>query len=172
MAISNATFELTTGVELSGVAAASGFTGGAIRKMVFLQPDWYDNAAIANRVQKIGIKVGTALAAAGTVTIDLTAMDGIDGGSGTVSLATLVACYIQITSTTGLLRIGNAAANPHQLDFGADTHTRTIRPSGPGHAVGDPAGTGYTVDGSNKNVMLENVHGSETVDYVAYFAGM
>lgn len=170
MAIRNASFELTTGVELSGVAAATGLSGGAIRTMLFLQPDWFDSASIPNRVQKIGIKTGT-LASAGTVTIDLTALDGIDGGSGTVSLSTLVACYIQITSTTGLLRIGNAASNAHQLDFGADTHTRTIRPQSPGHAVGDYSGTGYAVDASNKNVLLENTHGSESVDYVAYFAG-
>ena len=169
MAIRNASFELTTGVELSGVAAATGLSGGAIRTSRFLQPDWFDSASIPNRVTKLGLKTGT-LAAAGTVTIDLTAIDGIDG-CGTVSLTTLVACYIQITSTTGLLRIGNAASDAHQLDFGADTHTRTIRPQSPGHAVGDYSGTGYAVDASNKNVLLENTHGTDSVDYVAYFAG-
>lgn len=170
MAIRNASFELTTGCELSGVAAAIGLSGGAIRTTRFVQPDWFDTAGLPNRVQKIGLKAGT-LAAAATATIDLTALDGIDGGSGTVDLSTLVACYIQITGTTGLLRIGNAAADAHPLDFGADTHTRTLRPQSPGHAVGDYGGTGYAVSASAKNVRLENTHGSESVTYVAYFAG-
>lgn len=171
MAVSNVSFELTTGCEAGGAVGAAAFSRSFPRVRQYAQPDWYDDAAISNRVQKLGYKVGTALAAAGTATIDLQALDSPDGGSGTVSLTTLHACYIQITSTTGKLTIGNASTNGHALDFGAVTHTRTILPGGPGHAVGDPSGTGYAVSASVKNVLLTNSHGSETVDYVAYFAG-
>lgn len=171
MAVSNVSFELITGAEVAGAIGASSFSRAFPRVKTFVQPDWYDVAGIDNRVQKIGFKVGTGLAASGTVTIDLTALDSPDGTTGTISLTKLVACYIQITSATGQLTIGNASPNGHPLDFGAKSHTRTILPGGPGHAVGDPSGTGYAVDSSNKNVLLTNSHGSQAVDYVAYFAG-
>lgn len=171
MAVSNVSFELTTGVECSAVIGSTAFSRAVPRVKVYAQPDWFDDASITNRVQKLGFKSGT-LAAGATVTIDLTALDSPDGGSGTVSLSTLIACYITITGTTGQLRIGNAATNQHLLDFGAAAHTRTILPGGPGHAVGDPVGTtGYPVSGTVKNVMLENTHGSASVTYTAYFAG-
>jgi hypothetical protein len=170
LAISAAFFELLTGCESSCVLGSSSFAQAGVKLRQYAQPDWTDDAGVSNRVQKLGFKSGT-LAAGASATIDLTALDSPDGGSGTISLSTLVACYIQITSTTGLLTIGNAAADAHQLDFGGDTHTRTIRPSSPGHAVGDYAGTGYTVDATNKNVKVLNSHGSASVDYVAYFAG-
>lgn len=176
MSIRNAKFEVTTGGEFSAVCAVAGLTGGGNAGLkTFTQPDFSDVATISNRVQKVGYVVGSALAAGGTVTIDLTALTGPDGSA--VSLATLVGCYIQVTSTTGLLRVGNAAANAHSLSFGADAHTITLYPGpdassrGPGLAVADPSGTGWVVDGTNKNVKLENTHGSQTVDYVAYFGG-
>jgi len=171
MAVTNATFELTTGVETGCVIGAAGFSRAAPKIKRYTQPDWYDVAGLPNRVQLLGFKTGP-LAAAATATIDLTALDSPDGSVGSVSLTKLVACYIQVTSSTGALRIGNAGANPHPLDFGAVTHTRTILPGGPGHAVGDPSGTGYAVSGSVKNVMLENTHGSDSLTYVAYFAGV
>jgi hypothetical protein len=171
MAVSNANFELTTGMEASCVIGSTAFSRAVPKVKVYSQPDWYDDAAITNRVQKIGFKTGT-LAAAATVTIDLQALDSPDGGSGTVSLSTLVACYITITSTTGKLTIGNGGANANVLDFGAAAHTRTILPGGPGHAVGDPVGTtGYPVDATHSDIKLLNSHGSASVDYIAYFAG-
>lgn len=169
MSIRTATFELTVGYEATAVTSASGYDGGGAKQVGYDQPDWYDNASITNRVTTWGKASGT-LDAAGTATIDLTALTGPDGS--TVTLATLVCGIIRITSTTGKLRIGNAAANAHLLDFGAANDTWTIRPTGPGLPFGDPVGTtGYTVDGTHKNVMVENTHGSESVTYEAFFAG-
>jgi hypothetical protein len=171
MAVSNASFELTTGVETSCTIGATAFSRAVPKVKEYSQPDWYDDAAITNRVQKIGFKSGT-LTFGTSATIDLQALDSPDGTSGTVSLTTLVACYITITSTTGKLTIGNAAANQHLLDFGAAAHTRTILPGGPGHAVGDPVGTtGYPVDATHKDVKVLDSHASESVTYIAYFAG-
>ncbi len=171
MAVTNTAFELTTGMESSCVIGSTAFSRAVPKVKVYAQPDWYDDAAIANRVQKIGFKSGT-LTFGNSATIDLQALDSPDGGSGTISLSVLVACYITITSTTGQLTIGNAAADQHLLDFGAAAHTRTILPGGPGHAVGDPVGTtGYPVSGSVKNVKVLNSHASLSVSYVAYFAG-
>lgn len=171
MAVSNVSFELTTGFEAACVIGSTAFSRAVPKVKIYSQPDWYDDASITNRVTKLGYKDGVLVAGA-TATIDLTALDSPDGTSGTVSLSTLIACYITITSTTGQLRIGNAATNQHLLDFGAATHTRTILPGGPGHAVGDPVGTtGYPVSGTVKNVMLENTHGSASVTYIARFVG-
>ncbi len=169
MSIRNATFELTVGYETTAVTSASGYDGGGAKLVGYDQPDWYDNSSITNRVTTWGRATGT-LAAAATATIDLTALTGPDGS--TVTLATLVCGIIRITSTTGLLRIGNAAANAHLLEFGAATSTWTIRPGGPGLAFGDPIGTtGYPVTALLKNVKVENTHGSASVTYEAIFAG-
>jgi hypothetical protein len=168
VSIRNARFEITTGAEFAATVTPAGVTGGGAKLSTFVQPDWYA-AATTNVVTKVGYATGT-LSAAATADIDLTALTGPDGS--TVNLARVTCGYIQITSTTstGKLRIGNAASNAHQLDFGADTHTWTIRANGPGLAFGDPTGTGSTVDGTNKNVKVENT-GSGSVDYVAYFGG-
>lgn len=174
MAIRNAKIELTTGCEMSCSTTQPGVAGGAGRLDEFTQPDFYDNDNIDNQVDTVGYASGT-LAAAGTVDIDLTALTGLDGS--TVTLSTLLVFYAQVTSTTGLLKIGNASSNGHALDFGAVTHTRTLRPGppgsrGPGHAVGDPSGTGWAVNGTAKIVKLENTHGSESVDYVVMAGGL
>jgi len=137
----------------------------------YFQKAWLDDAAVAYRITKIGFKVGTALAAAGVVNVDLTALDSPDGGSGTISLAKVITAYIAVTSATGQLTIGNAASNAHALDFGAQTHTRILLPNGPGHLIGDYSGTGLVVDGTHKVVKLLNSHGSQAVDYIAWFGG-
>jgi hypothetical protein len=168
VSIRNAKFEITVGFEASAATSASGLNGGAARVDGFDQPDWYDNASISNRVTTWGYATGT-LAAGATANIDLQALTGPDGS--TVTLATLICGLIRITGTTGLLRIGNHATNPHPLEFGADTHTWTVRPTGPGLAVGDPAGTGSAVNANDRYVKVENTHGSASVTYAAYFGG-
>lgn len=173
MAIRNAAFELTTGAEMSCSTVPSGVSGGGAVMVNYTQPVW-SAAATTNRVTTVGYASGT-LAAGASVNIDLTALTGLDGS--TVTLATLVTFYAQVTSTTGLLTIGNAATNGHALDFGAVTDTRTLRPGasgsrGPGHAVGDPSGTGWVVDATHKIVKLLNSHGSQAVDYVVMAGGL
>lgn len=179
MSIRAARFEVTTGGEFSAVTGAAGLTGGGATGLKkFTQPDFRDDDDIDNQVTLVGGPTADCtgtLAAGATTTIDLTALVGPDGSA--VTLATLVGVYIQVTSATGLLRVGNAAADAHALTFGAATHTITLHPGpdassrGPGLAIADPSGTGWVVDGTHKNVKLENTHGSESVTYVAYFGG-
>lgn len=173
MSIRNATFELTTGAEMSCSTVPVGVSGGGATLQNYTQPDW-SAAATGNIVTKVGYASGT-LTFGTSVNIDLTALTGLDGS--TVNLSTLVTFYVQVTGTTGLLTIGNAATNGHALDFGAVTDTRTLRPGsagsqGPGHAVGDPSGTGWVVDGTHKIVKLLNSHGSQSVDYVVMAGGV
>lgn len=168
MAIRNCQFELTTGCELVANTTPVGVSGGAAKLTEYTQPTWASTV-----VTKVGYATGT-LAAGASADIDLQALTGPDGS--TVSLSTLFGLYIQITSTTGLLTIGNAATNGNPLDFGAVTHTRTIRPGsagsqGPGHAVGDPSGTGYAVTSTSKIVKLLNSHGSQSVTYTLLAGG-
>lgn len=174
MSVRNAKIELTTGCEMSCSTVPVGVSGGGAKMETYTQPDWYDNSSIDNQVTKVGYASGT-LAAAATANIDLTALTGLDGSA--VSLATLIVFYVQVTSATGLLRVGNAASNAHALDFGAATHTRTLRPGpagsrGPGHAVADPSGVGFAVDGTHKIILLENTHGSESVTYTLMAGGL
>jgi hypothetical protein len=172
LAIRSARFELTVGFEASALTTASGFasgsSGGVPKAASYDQPDWYDNASVSNRVTTVGYATGT-LAAGATANIDLQALTGPDGS--TVTLATLICGLIRITGTTGLLRIGNHATNAHQLEFGSDSSTWTIRPTGPGLAFGDPAGTGSAVSAADRYVKVENTHGSASVAYEAYFGG-
>lgn len=168
MAIRNCQFELTTGCELVANTTPVGVSGGAAKLTEYTQPTWASSV-----VTKVGYATGT-LAAGASADVDLQALTGLDGS--TVSLSTLFGLYIQITSTTGLLTIGNAATNGNPLDFGAVTHTRTIRPGaagsqGPGHAVGDPSGTGYAVTSTSKIVKLQNTHGSQSVTYTLLAGG-
>ena len=168
MAIRTCQFELTTGCEFFANTTPVGVSGGAAKLSEYTQPVW--QSAV---VTKVGYATGT-LAAGASANVDLQALTGPDGS--TVSLSTLFGLYIQVTSTTGLLTIGNAATNGNPLDFGAVTHTRTIRPGadgsqGPGHAVGDPSNTGYAVTPTSKIVKLENTHGSQSVTYILYAGG-
>jgi hypothetical protein len=168
VAIRNCSFEITTGCELFANTTPVGVSGGAAKLQEYTQPTWPRTV-----ITKVGFATGT-LAAGASANIDLQALTGPDGS--TVSLSTLIALYIQVTSTTGLLTIGNAASNGNQLDFGAVTHTRTLRPGadggeGPGHAVGDPSNTGYAVDATHRIVKLLNSHGTDSVTYALYAGG-
>ncbi len=171
MSVSSPYFEMTVGARLTCVVGNTSVFGGGSGKEYkgYDQPRW--SAVTTPGISKVGYKEGASLAAGGTVTIDLQALDSPDGGSGTVSLATLRCLVIRITSTTGKLTIGNGGANAHLLDFGAAAHTRTLLPGGPGHLVGDPAGTGFVVDATHKDVKLANPHGTDPVSYVLLAGG-
>jgi hypothetical protein len=169
MAVRNASFELTVGFEATASTSAATLSGGGTKASGYDQPDWYDNSSIDNQITSWGYATGT-LAAGVTANIDLQALTGPDGS--TVTLTAVICGLIRITSTTGKLRVGNHATNPHPLDFGGDTHTWTIRPGGPGLPVGDPTGTGIAVSAADRYVKVENTHGSESVTYAAYFGGL
>lgn len=173
MAVSATNIRFVTGFTAFATLGANsppGYAGSPWRPPASYTQPYFQSSGTA-LITKIGFKAGT-LAFGATVTIDLTALDSPDGGSGTISLASFLCCGIQITSTTGKLKIGgNAAGNTNLLDFGANTDTRTILPAGPGHFVGDPAGVGYTVDGTHKNVLLTNSHASLSADYYVIFGG-
>lgn len=174
MAVSATNIQLVTGfTAFASIGANSppGYAGSPWRPPASYTQPYFQSAAGGAQITKIGFKAGT-LAALGTVTIDLTALDSPDGGVGTISLTSFLCCGVQITSTTGKLKVGgNGAGNTNLLDFGANTDTRTILPAGPGHFVGDPAGVGYTVDGTHKNVVLTNTHATLTADYYVIFGG-
>jgi hypothetical protein len=173
MAVTNAFWEGLAGFQLRCSIGASILTGsgtGASYSNYFNQ-FWQDNSGVSYRITKLGYKTGLALAAGSSATIDLTALDSPDGSTGTVSMSALVVAYIAVTSSTGQLTIGNAASNGHPLDFGAASYTRILLPNGPGHLMGDYSGVGYPVSGSSKNVKVLNSHGSQTVDYIAFFGG-
>ncbi len=173
MAVSNTYMRLITGFQARCTIGASvlNATGSPWQTSDYNQPLFYDLSGYDGRITKLGYKSGTALAAAGTVTIDLTALDSPDGTAGAVSLSSLVCLCIQITGTTGKLTIGNAASSGNAINFGAVTNTLTILPAAPGFLFGDPSGVGVTVSGAAKNIKLENTHGSETVDYILIAGG-
>lgn len=173
MAVTAANIRLITGFQASAAIGANVLNASGVpwRPSSYTQPLFYDLAGYAGRITKIGYKSGT-LAAGASVSVDLTALDSPDGGSGTVSLASYLCLSVQITGTTGLLLIGDTAgANANAMDFGANTYTRTIRPSGAGHLVTDPSGTGYAVSGSAKLVKLTNTHGTDSVAYFVLVGG-
>lgn len=172
MSVRNTRFKVTTACEFSCTAGSSSLSGGAVKGTASAQPFFTDGVT---GTQKIGFKTGT-ITAGSNVTVDLTALDSPDGGSGTVSLSVLVAAYIQVTSAAGSLVVGNAGSNVHRLGlFGADAHTVTLQPgatgrTGPALVYADPTATGSVVDGTHKNVLLTNPSGA-SVTYVAYFGG-
>ena len=73
--------------------------------------------------------------------------------------------------TTGAssVTVGNAAAEPHQLWFGADAHTASVFPGGLPFCQGDP--TGKTVDASNNRVLVTNNDGANKATWLVVFAG-
>jgi hypothetical protein len=99
------------------------------------------------------------LAAAATTTIDLTSVNLIDNSSG--GFSNLKSFCVFITSTTGELRIGGSGSNILKLWFVDNSDASTIYPSSVPFLQGSPAG--ITVNSTNKNIILTNTHGSESV---------
>jgi len=106
---------------------------------------------------------GQTLADAATATLDLTT-------AFPTAFASIKYFGVFITSTTGRLRIGGAGSNPNKLWFADAGDKADIWPNGPGFQQGNKLAA-VTVDGSNKNVLLDNVTGSGAVTYTVVVAG-
>ena len=122
-------------------------------------------------ITQIGFATGT-LAFGASVTIDLSALTGLDGCT-SIALVKLVYIDVGIASTSagGYLRIGNAASDGNNLWFDAKTSTADIFPGGPMFQQGNPSSF-VVVDASNKNVKILNPHASLACTYVVRAAGL
>lgn len=108
----------------------------------------------------------------------LTGQTLADGANTTLDLTTAFATAltaikfigVYVTSTTGRLRIGGAASNQNGLWFADVSDKADIWPNGPGFQQGNKSAA-VTVDGTHKNVKLENVAGSGSVTYSVVVVG-
>lgn len=157
----------------SGGTASVTATGGVGSAAPFLETSFQDNTLTNPPVTAIGYKADTLLAG-GTVTINL--FDGtLLGLDGLTAVPLTRIHYIKLvipsTSAGGYLRIGGAASNANILWFANTSDKALVMPGGPCFAQGDP--TGYVVvDTSNKNVLIENPHGSLACSYILVVGGV
>lgn len=108
----------------------------------------------------------------------LTAQTLADAASTTLDLTTAFPTALTaikyfgvfITSTTGRLRIGGAASNQNGLWFADVSDKADIWPNGPAFQQGNKSAA-VTVDGTHKNVKLDNVTGSGSVTYTVVVVG-
>lgn len=174
MAIRNSRIDLTTAISAFFTPVPAGVSGAGASIPNNAQGSWFDIVGLADRIQTIGYYTATGLAAAGTVTFDLTAFPAADGGTALV-FTKLSIFYVQILSTTaagGKLRVGGAAANCHPLWFNDPSDKWTIIAGGPALLNGDPiSASGIAVDATHKNILLENT-GAVAVDYAIYASGL
>lgn len=166
MALTNPIVAFQTGSRASANSGATGTNTAPIVSSLYSQ-----GRLRSPTITQIGFATGT-LAFGASVTIDLSALTGLDGST-SIALVKLVYIDVGIPSTSagGYLRIGNAASNANQLWFGGDTNTADIFPGGPMFQQGNPSSY-VVVDASNKNVKILNPHGSLACDYVVRAAGL
>ena len=158
MGVTNRQVRFQSGVRLAGTVAPTGIAGGPVSDTA---SKFSSGVLTASSAAKYAMVTGT-LAAGATATLDLTSF----GGEVFTGVKLI---QVRLTSTTGYLRVGNAASDAHQLWFGADAHTADVVQGGPSFLQGGT--TAKTVDSSNKNVKLENPHGSESATYEVIVAG-
>lgn len=111
------------------------------------------------------------LAGAGTITFDLFAGTDLPNlFSGTAAMVKLKGLFIGIVEGGDAdgVTIGDAAANPALMWFGAVDQTWTIYPEGAPMTGGDPVGR--TIDNTDKNLLITN-NGAAEVTIVIALAG-
>lgn len=160
---------------LDGQGTATGFTlGQAKRQLSKSIASTLAYGTGVGQVDAVVVREDTVNASA-SLTYDLADSTLLDVFDVATAFQTIKFVWLALidnpdgTTNATSVTVGNAAADPHQLWFGADAHTAAVFPGGPPFCQGDP--TGKTVDGTNNRVLVTNADAANKASWVVVFAG-